>query len=74
MIVLEYPNIKTFLQKVMLQIVFRMITKDKNTALWAYVISTLDIEWIVPTFYKKELQKTNQKRFRAKNTNKEIMW
>ena len=43
-IVLEYPNIKTFLQKVMLQIVFRMITKDKNTALWAYVISTLDIE------------------------------
>ena len=48
-----------------------MIKKDKNTVLWAYVISNLDSEWIVPTFYEKELQKTNQKKLRAKSTNKE---
>ena len=31
---------------------------------WTYVISDLNDEEIVGTFYKKELQKTNQKEFR----------
>ena len=33
---------------------------------WTYVISGLNIEEIVGTFYEKELQKTNQKEFRFK--------
>ena len=33
--------------------------------LWTYVISDLNGEEIVGTFYKKELQKTNQKEFRV---------
>ena len=37
-----------------------------NTVLWTYVISDLNGEEIVGTFYKKELQKTNQKEFRIK--------
>ena len=32
---------------------------------WTYVISALNGEKIVETFYKKELQKTNEKEFRA---------
>ena len=36
---------------------FFVITKQKNTALWIYVISDLNGEEIVGTFYKKELQK-----------------
>ena len=31
-----------------------------NTVPWTYVISGLNSEKIVGTFYKKELQKTNQ--------------
>ena len=42
------------------------ITKVKNTAPWTYVISGLKGEEIVGTFYKKELQKANQKEFRVK--------
>ena len=38
--------------------------KVKNTFLWTYVISDTNAEEIVGTFYKKELQKTNQKKFR----------
>ena len=32
---------------------------------WTYVISDLKGEEFVETFYKKELQKTNQKEFRV---------
>ena len=42
-----------------------MIKKVKNIVLWTYVISELNGEEIVGTFYKKELQKTNQKEFRV---------
>ena len=36
-----------------------VITKVKNTLSWTYVISDLNGEEIVETFYQKELQKTN---------------
>ena len=36
----------------------------KNTVPWAYVISDLNGEEIIGSFYEKELQKTNQKEFR----------
>ena len=42
-----------------------VIKKIKNTVPWIYVISDLKGEEIVGTFYKKELQKTNQKEFRV---------
>ena len=42
-----------------------LIKKVKNTVPWTYVISDLEDEKIVKTFYEKELQKTNQKEFRA---------
>ena len=42
-----------------------VITKVKNTVLWTYVISDLKNKEIVGTFYKNELQKTNQKEFRV---------
>ena len=42
-----------------------VIKKVKNTAAWTYVITDLKGEKIVGTFYKKELQKTNQKEFRV---------
>ena len=38
-----------------------MIKKIRNTFPWTYVISDLKGEEIVGTFYKNELQKTNQK-------------
>ena len=38
----------------------------KNTVLWTYVKDDLNREEIVETFYKKDLQKTNQKEFRMK--------
>ena len=41
-----------------------MIKKVKNTVSWACIISDLNGEEIVETFYEKELQKTNQKEFR----------
>ena len=42
-----------------------MIRKVKNTLAWTYIISHLKAEEIVGTFCKKELQKTNQKKFRT---------
>ena len=36
----------------------------KNTILWTYVINDLNGEEIIGSFYKKELQKTNQEEFR----------
>ena len=38
--------------------------KVKNTVPWTYVISDLNSEEIIGTFYEKELQKTNQHEFR----------
>ena len=40
-----------------------VIKKVKSTVPWTYVISDLNGEEIVVTFYEKELQKTNQKWF-----------
>ena len=44
-----------------------VIKKVKNTVLWTYFISDLKGEEIVGTFYKKELQKTNQSIFKRKS-------
>ena len=41
-----------------------VVSKIKNTVPWTYVINDLSGEEIIGTFYKKELQKTNQKEFR----------
>ena len=41
-----------------------IVKKIKNTIPWTYVISNLNGEEIVGSFYEKELQKTNQKEFR----------
>ena len=48
------------------EVVF-VIKKVKNTVPWTYGIIDLKGEEIVGTFYKKELQKTNQKEFRIEN-------
>ena len=65
---LEYQNIKIFLQKVYIpdcsEEVF-VIKRIQKIVPWTYVISDLKGEVIVGTFYKKELQKTNQKEFRV---------
>ena len=42
-----------------------VIKKFKNTVPWTYVNSDLKGEENARTFYKKELQKTNQKEFRV---------
>ena len=41
-----------------------VISKTKNTVPWTYIINDLNGEEIFGTFYKKELQKTNQEEFR----------
>ena len=41
-----------------------MIKKVKKTVLWTSVINDLNGEEITGTFYEKELQKTNQQKFR----------
>ena len=41
-----------------------IISKNKNTVAWAYIINDLNGEEIIGTFHEKELQKTNQKEFR----------
>ena len=69
----EYQDIKTFLQKVMFwsEEVF-VITKVENTVSLTYVIGDLKGEEIVGTFYKKELQNTNQKEFRTEKVIKTL--
>ena len=42
-----------------------VVKKIKNTMPWTYVISDLNGEEVVGSFYEKELQKTNQKDFRT---------
>ena len=39
-------------------------SKMKNAVSWTYIINDLNGEKTIGTFYKKELQKTNQKEFR----------
>ena len=41
-----------------------VVSKFKNTVPWTYVISDLNGEPIFGSFYKKELQKTSQEKFR----------
>ena len=41
-----------------------VIKEVKNTVPWTYVINDLNGEEIIGTFYEKELQKTNQQKFR----------
>ena len=41
-----------------------VIKKVKNTIPWTYVINDLNGKEIIGTFYEKELQKTNQEKFR----------
>ena len=41
-----------------------VIKKFKNTVLWTYVINDLNGEEIIGAFNEKELQKTNQQKFR----------
>ena len=60
---LEYQNIKIFLQKAMFQVGLKNFSL--NTVPQTYVISDIKGKEIVGTFYKKELQKTNQKERRA---------
>ena len=47
-----------------------MIKKIKNAVPWTYVIIDLKDEEIVGMFHEKELQKTNQKEFRAEKKKK----
>ena len=63
----ENQNAKTFLLKALLQIgpkkIF-VIKGIKNTVTWTYVVNDLNDEEIIGLFYEKELQKTNQQKFR----------
>ena len=66
-ILLEYQNIKIFLQKNVSnwsEEVF-VVKKVRNTIPWTYVICDFNGEEVFRTFYEKELQKTNQKEFRV---------
>ena len=41
-----------------------VVSKIKNTVPWTYVINDLNGEEIIGTFCEKELQKSNQQKFR----------
>ena len=41
-----------------------IVNEIKNTVPWTYTINDLNGQKVIGTFYKKELQKTNQKEFR----------
>ena len=41
-----------------------VIKKVKHTVPWTFIVNDLNAKAIVRTFYKNELQKTNQKEFR----------
>ena len=47
-----------------------VIKEVKNNVPWTYVINDLNGEEITGTFYEKELQKTNQRRFRTEKVTK----
>ena len=42
-----------------------VVNKIKNTVPWTYVINDINSEESTGTFYEKELQKTNQEKFRT---------
>ena len=42
-----------------------VVNNIKNTVPWTYVVSDLNGEKIIGSFYEKELQKTNQEKFRT---------
>ena len=44
-----------------------IIKKIKNIVPWTYVLNDLNGEQIISTFYEKELQATNQQKFRIEN-------
>ena len=62
MILLEYQNIKVFLQKITLQIDLKKILrlKELNLLSW-HVVNDLNGEEIIRIFYETKLQKTNHK-------------
>ena len=41
-----------------------VVNKIKNTVLWIYVVNNLNGEELTRSFYKKELQKTSQEKFK----------
>ena len=41
-----------------------IVNEIKNTVPWTYIISDLNGEKVIGTFYEKESQKTNEKEFR----------
>ena len=41
-----------------------VVSKIKNTVPWTYVVSDLNGEENIGSFYEKELQKTSQEKFR----------
>ena len=62
-----FQSNKIFLLRDILQIGVKKslsLKKIKNTVPWTYVLSDLNEEEIVRSFYEKELQRTNQKEFR----------
>ena len=64
---LEYQNIKVFLQEVTLQIClkkFLWLRKLKNTGPWVHDINDLNGEETVGTILENKLQKIIQKEFR----------
>ena len=45
-----------------------VVNKIKNTVLWIYVVNNLNGEELTRSFYKKELQKTSQEKFRMEKS------
>ena len=64
---LEYQNIKIFVEMLCSNLVWRSFFRLKNLKILfrGHVISDLKDEDIVEMFYEKELQKANQKEFRV---------
>ena len=51
-----------------------IITKIKDTDPWTYTISDLNDEPITESFYEKELEKTNQEKFRIEKVKGDILY
>ena len=62
--ILKYKNIFAKGQTSNLSEEVFVIKKVKNTVPWTYVISDVNGEQITGLFHEKELQKTNQRKFR----------
>ena len=65
--ILKYKNIfaKGYTQNCSEEVF--VVSKIKDTVSWTYVISDLNDEKIAGSFYEKELQKTNQEKFKIQN-------